>query len=227
LKIKRQHNLCSFVQAFTFWELLAVIAIMSVLASLIFTYVTRPKRTGHPILCTSNLRQIQVASLMFASDHDQNFPFTVTNSPAYQNTTDAWLHFYSLSNELRDPRVLVCPQDIERRSTMASAFSLGTNSTHATLSVLRNSAVSYFVNLDAKETDPDAVFIGDRNVYVPERRATNALLTVSGTNHLQWTGSQHTNRGNIQRSDGRVESGVNNIPAWPDHPDKIRLLLPY
>lgn len=60
--------------AFTLIEVLVVLAIISVLAALIFPVVARGKRAAHKSTCTSNLRQIGAAVLLYEVDNDDQMP---------------------------------------------------------------------------------------------------------------------------------------------------------
>jgi len=55
-------------------ELLVVIAIIAVLAAIIFPVLARARESSRKAACQSNLRQIGMAFLMYADDHDEGFP---------------------------------------------------------------------------------------------------------------------------------------------------------
>ena len=62
---------------FTLIELLIVIAIMAIIAAILFPVFARAREKGRQARCLSNLRQIGQAMLMYASDYDDLFPFAV------------------------------------------------------------------------------------------------------------------------------------------------------
>ncbi len=70
--------------AFTLIELLTVIAIVAVLAALLFPVVGRMQASASKAKCSSKLRQLMIASIGYAADHDGILP--------YRNATQDWRH---------------------------------------------------------------------------------------------------------------------------------------
>ncbi len=145
-------------KAFTALELLIVLAVIFVLAGLIILPLLsgRNRHVGwSTIKCKSNLKQVALSFKMFAGDNNGEFPFVAPGTPAYTNDTQAWLHFLSLSNELGSARILLCPADVQSKIDAQIFGQTDTNNNLLGVSTLKNSSVSYFVGLNAKESSPD------------------------------------------------------------------------
>lgn len=69
---------------FTLVELLTVIAIISLLAAIVFPVFATARGKARQIACLSNLRQIGSGTLMYASDYDGLFPYA-------KDASDYWV----------------------------------------------------------------------------------------------------------------------------------------
>ncbi len=63
--------------AFTLVELLIVIAIIAILAAILFPVFARVREKARQATCLSNEKQIAAAVLMYISDYDETFPFVL------------------------------------------------------------------------------------------------------------------------------------------------------
>ena len=70
-------------KGFTLIELLVVLAIISVLASLLLPALSSAKARGHSIKCQSNLKQQQLALILYVHDNQRYPSFAFPPSPNY------------------------------------------------------------------------------------------------------------------------------------------------
>jgi prepilin-type N-terminal cleavage/methylation domain-containing protein len=78
-------------RGFTLIELLVVIAIITVLAAMILPGMNMIKERARHAVCLSNLRQIAIGHLVFASDNKGHHPFNTVDPQRHEGT-----HFGSL-----------------------------------------------------------------------------------------------------------------------------------
>jgi len=68
------------IKAFTLIELLVVMAIIAILVAITLPTFRTVQETGRSSKCANNLKQIGAGLLLYAQDHDNNFP-TVASKP--------------------------------------------------------------------------------------------------------------------------------------------------
>lgn len=84
-RIYRNFGLC----VFTLVELLVVISIIAILASLLLPSLNKSVEKGRRASCMGNLKQLGLAAHMWASDYDGYFP-PPYSSPPYKQGSTAW-----------------------------------------------------------------------------------------------------------------------------------------
>ena len=112
-------------------------------------------------------------------------------------TGNAIAVFQVMSNELSTPKIVVCPQDVDRE--FATNFTTDFN----------NSRVSYFVNADGDADNPQTLLAGDSNFEVNSVRVKSGLLRLSSNAPASWTAARHRFSGYLLFGDGSVQ-GMNN-----------------
>jgi len=206
-------------KAFTVWELLVVLAVVALLAFMFLPALAKAKVRVNPIRCSSNLKQIALSFKMYANDNAQKFPqFDYSDlasvNPSTNQLLPVWKYFHTLSNELGVAWILSCPQDVRRIANQPVNFSdspggLG----HA---YKQNSAISYFVGLNAEETKPHMMLTGDRNLadnlHADFYSSTNGAAAEVSPNSV-WRNLPrqpfHENTGNYALADGSVQQASN------------------
>lgn len=204
--------------------LLEVMILMAVLAVVgFFLFLNRQRRFRRPparIQCVNNLKQIGLATRMWAMDHGDTYPaatvMTNGGTAGHQYFDQPWIHYQPLSNELVTPLILVCPADRQMKPAQTFGASFGSNN------------VSYFVGVDAEEARPSMLLSGDRNLTTNGVRIAPGLYTVD-TNHLWgWDKKVHNGCGNVGLADGSVQQLSSAQFHWQivANPETNRLALP-
>jgi prepilin-type N-terminal cleavage/methylation domain-containing protein/prepilin-type processing-associated H-X9-DG protein len=79
-------------EGFTLIELLVVIAIIAILASMLLPALAKAKEKATQVNCLSNVKQINLALLLYADDHDGIFPGAASKG-SYEPMREDWIFF--------------------------------------------------------------------------------------------------------------------------------------
>ena len=108
-----------------------------------------------------------------------------------------------MSNELGgDPKLLLCPGETDAARFQATTFELPLKT--GDILFTSNTNLSYFVGVNATETDPNGILSGDRNL-TNGTPIQNGLLELNTNTLAGWTAEMHNKVGNIAMADGSVQ----------------------
>jgi prepilin-type N-terminal cleavage/methylation domain-containing protein/prepilin-type processing-associated H-X9-DG protein len=108
-------------EGFTLIELLVVVAIIGILAAILFPVFARARENARKAVCMSNLKQIGLGLMMYVQDFDETYPVSYfAGAPAGKLT------WYDVINPyVKNDQVFVCPTAGKIESTDASDPSSG------------------------------------------------------------------------------------------------------
>jgi prepilin-type processing-associated H-X9-DG protein len=167
---------------------------------LLLSAMTRYEARSKRIACTNNLKRLGLAFKTWGLNHGDKFPMSVDAqpraSPGASEGTEAYRYFQVMWPELANPEVLICPAD-----TRSPAKDLGKGFSNANL--------SYFVGLDATDTNPQMFLLGDRNL-TNGPLPPNHILVINTNYPVGWSDKMHRGQGNIALADGSVQQYSSN-----------------
>jgi hypothetical protein len=219
--------------------------------------LAKAKANAHRISCTNNLRQIGLGMRTWAMDYNDRFPMQVAaaeggppNQAAFSvapyGADYTYQVFGVLSNELQNPKLLVCPSD-ERIAHTNFNMQAGNKTAGA---FLVNANISFFVGKDAQDGNPQTLLVGDRNILsstaggTPSTGGFGSVGAIAlGTNITAtsqfpaWTEKIHQKNGNVLMSDGSAQQLSNgrlrdmlrnsgDSSGTPSSPGQNTLLIP-
>ena len=101
---------------FTLIELLVVIAIIAILAAILFPVFAQARAQARKVSCTSNVRQLATAIVMYIQDYDETFPCVTGNGypPVEGIPTDAQTWVYNdvlvlMQAYVKNYKIFNCP----------------------------------------------------------------------------------------------------------------------
>ncbi len=121
----KRHSIATHrTHGFTLIELLVVIGIIAVLIGILVPVLNRARRAAKTVACASNMRQLALAAITFANEHDGYLPnysynsgpivTTAGNSLSDQDLgfrSPKWTWDYVLSQQIKNKNVFRCSSD--------------------------------------------------------------------------------------------------------------------
>jgi prepilin-type N-terminal cleavage/methylation domain-containing protein/prepilin-type processing-associated H-X9-DG protein len=115
---------------FTLVELLVVLSIIFLLASLLFPVITRAREQARQAACVTNLRQLGMALQMYIRDYDERLPTYFINSsqppPNGRAPSGHWYWNEILFAYHRSQQVFFCPSGVRNNNPLGGHYGANT-----------------------------------------------------------------------------------------------------
>ncbi len=229
MAIRKSRRVKKELRALTLVELLVVVVI-ALAGVFVLAVLARGSAKTSAANCSSNLKQIGIAYRTWEGDYGDKYPQEliaagntqfplgsdptgyILNRPLPTDTAVgvslpyayAYQCYQVMSNELNNPKVVLCPQDSRPIGSIPSDF---INAPPANTAAFNNDKVSYFVGADADESRPTMILSGDRNLMVNGRDVAPGLVTIGTNDVAGWSVKMHNLSGNFGFADGSVQKG--------------------
>ena len=199
MKIPRSSPFCPpgrVLRGFTLIELLVVVAILALLAAILFPVFGRVRENARRASCQSNLRQAGLGFHQYSQDYDERFPsYMASSSPSWDSKIEPYLGI-KVANTLK-ASILQCPSDTIPRmftsclpafNAQIRSYSMGGDTTDRTGSNILGQIVgTYIVPLKADGITPDYIasyFKGRPLSAVPVAASTLLLVEKTANNNI-------------------------------------------
>jgi prepilin-type N-terminal cleavage/methylation domain-containing protein/prepilin-type processing-associated H-X9-DG protein len=98
--------------AFTLIELLVVVAIIAILAAILFPVFAQAREASKKVMCLSNLRQMGAGLALYLSDNDDTYPVTFYMSSSASGPC-ILSSFQAVQPYQKSATIVVCPTDAQ------------------------------------------------------------------------------------------------------------------
>jgi prepilin-type N-terminal cleavage/methylation domain-containing protein/prepilin-type processing-associated H-X9-DG protein len=133
-------------RGFTLIELLVVVAILAIIAAILFPVFARAREKARQTACLSAMKQLGLATLLYAQDWDETLPYSPYKAVRGFDQADAQPNFLgAVLPYLKSDRLLVCPSSVDPDPSGADVHCDGPSCT-----------------VDFTRLDPDRVKLEDR-----------------------------------------------------------------
>jgi prepilin-type processing-associated H-X9-DG protein len=185
---------------FSIYEVLFGIFVLLLVVALLLPRIAHNNDKNGIIHCMMNVRQINIAYLIWAGDNREKLPMevSITNNGAMElvATGNVAACFIAMSNDL-STRILICPNDTNR----VAAANFGKD--------FNNSNISYFADLDAGLDPRRGLLVGDANFAVKDVPVNSGILQLSSNLPVAWTLNRHPRGGTVGFVDGHAQEVFN------------------
>jgi prepilin-type N-terminal cleavage/methylation domain-containing protein/prepilin-type processing-associated H-X9-DG protein len=158
-------------RGFTLIELIVVIAVVAVLVAIAFPVTSHVLQSARAATCISNLNNLGIALNLYLGEHNETMPTLQAarqsisqNVPVIDNTLNAYA---------RDPRVFVCPGDIQ-------GIAAATGTSYFWNSVLNGQSAAHLQFFSSNGLNSQIPILSDKEGFHPYAANKVNLLYADG-----------------------------------------------
>ena len=129
-------------KGFTLIEILIVVAIIAILAAILFPVFARARENGRRASCASNVKQISLGIMQYAQDYDEKLPLFQTSGFAI-GTTNGTAWSQQIQPYLNSMQIFQCPSEPNPSAAAGTNGAGYTDYGMATYCTIYNGCTSY------------------------------------------------------------------------------------
>ena len=160
---------------FTLIELLVVIAIIAILAAILFPVFARAREKARQTACLSNLKQIGLASMMYAQDYDERLVAQYSYSPH----PNLYWWFDLLMPYMNNYQIIECPSD---------GFAYYYNGTYRPPGLPEVGTLSYLLNAVSHDANHNSITSLSGAKMAAVQEPANTIHFADAQSHQLFTG---------------------------------------